>query len=213
MTTKLIIVRHGNTFDKGQVPVRVGLRTDMSLSASGREQAVVLGKYMKLSGIDPEAVFSSELRRTYETADIALKEVGIDRRVERLAIFNEVDYGVDEGKTEEELVGRIGEKALDLWNTVGIVPEGWIFDVDVTIENWRKFASMVEDRYIDRTVMVFTSNGIARFAPYITGDFEKFSKKFDIKISTGALGIFEKTNGEQNWSVVSWNLKPSNHLV
>ena len=29
MTTRLIIARHGNTFEKGQTPTRVGGRTDL----------------------------------------------------------------------------------------------------------------------------------------------------------------------------------------
>ncbi|HAO37083.1 MAG TPA: histidine phosphatase family protein, partial [Hyphomonas sp.] len=36
---RLIIVRHGNTFDKGDTVTRVGGRTDLPLSASGLAQA------------------------------------------------------------------------------------------------------------------------------------------------------------------------------
>jgi probable phosphoglycerate mutase len=213
MATRIIVARHGNTFDRGEVPVRVGVRTDIPLSSSGREQAVILGKYMKLVGIKPKAVFSSELRRTYETADIALMEAGLDCGVERRSIFNEIDYGEDEGKTEEEVVGRIGIEAMELWNKSGIVPNGWIFDAEAAIKNWQKFAAMVEEKYTEEVVMVFTSNGIARFAPQLTGNFEKFSREFDIKMSTGALSIFEKNVGEENWAATGWNIRPKDHIL
>ena len=40
--TQLLIVRHGNTFETGETPRRVGLRTDLPLSSSGRKQANAL---------------------------------------------------------------------------------------------------------------------------------------------------------------------------
>ncbi|MDR2777386.1 MAG: histidine phosphatase family protein [Rickettsiales bacterium] len=212
MGTRLVVVRHGNTFDKGQISLRVGARTDIPLSGSGREQATILGRYLRLSGLEPDVVFSSELARAYETAIIALKEAGFDRRVEKLGIFNEVDYGPDEAKTEEEVIARIGTEAMELWNRAAVVPDGWIFDPDGTVKNWKNFATQVDHRHRNGLAMVFTSNGIARFAPHLTGNFEKFSEKFDIKMSTGAISIFEKSENEEYWNVVKWNLKPKDHI-
>ncbi|GHU30173.1 hypothetical protein FACS1894152_8470 [Bacilli bacterium] len=212
MVTRLVVVRHGNTFDKGQKVVRVGLKTDMPLSSSGQEQAVALGRYLKLTRLLPDKVFSGKLCRTHETAEIALREAGIHCDVKKLGIFNEVDYGPDEGKTEEELIERIGADALELWNSSAILPPDWIFDDKLAVRNWCSFASMVEKKYQDKIVMVFTSNGIARFSPYITGDFDSFAKKFDIKMSTGAISIFEKNGKETNWNAVEWNLKPKDYV-
>jgi probable phosphoglycerate mutase len=53
---------------------------------------------------------------------------------------------------------------------------------------------------------VVTSNGIARFAPYITGDFEGFAAEHKIKLSTGALAVFKHENGP--WRVEGWNIRP-----
>jgi probable phosphoglycerate mutase len=212
VSTKLLVIRHGNTFDAGQTPVRVGLGTDMPLSSSGREQAITLGRYLKISGLRPVAAFSSELIRTQETAELAFREADISCRIERMEIFNEIDYGPDEGKTEEEVIERIGAEALELWNKSGIVPDGWLFDVGAAVKNWKDFAAVSESKYRDGVIMVFSSNGIARFAPHLTGDFEKFSEKFKIKMSTGALSIFEKNPGEEYWSVVAWNLRPKDYV-
>ncbi|MDR1494433.1 MAG: histidine phosphatase family protein [Rickettsiales bacterium] len=212
MGTKLIVVRHGNTFDKGQIPLRVGARTDIPLSSSGREQAVILGKYLKLSGIKPEAVFSGELARTWETAELALEEAGVNCRVKKLKIFNEIDYGPDEARTEEEVIARIGPEAMEMWNKSALVPDGWIFDPEAAVKNWKDFGTMLESEYRDKITMVFTSNGIARFTPYLTSDFEGFSREFNIKMSTGALSIFEKDFSEKYWKVTSWNLKPKDCL-
>lgn len=208
MVTKLIIVRHGNTFDKGDICTRVGARTDLPLSNSGKEQAIRLGKYFKQKNIKPDIVFTSELKRTYQTAEIALNESGYKTEIKQLPIFNEIDYGPDENKTEEEVIARIGQNILNLWDKLAIVPEGWIFDADECINNWKNFANKVETEYKDKTIMVVTSNGIARFSPYLTENFGKFAKDFKIKVSTGALCIFEKKSNREYWEVKEWNFKP-----
>lgn len=213
MTTKLIIVRHGNTFDKGDICLRVGIKTDLPLSVSGKEQAVLLGKYLKKENIKPDVVFSSELQRTFQTAEIAFNEAGYSKNIIKNAIFNEIDYGPDEAKTEEELISRIGQEALDSWDKYAIVPNGWNFNPQKCIDDWLKFGDYIEKEYKNKTIMIFTSNGIARFSPYLTGDFENFSKNYKIKISTGALCIFEKESDDINWKVIDWNIKPKEKLA
>lgn len=202
MVKRLVIARHGTVFDKEQKPLRIGRRTDLPLSADGREQAVLLGKYLKKHNINPNKAYTSSLQRTQQTANIAFKEAGVSLNINISDIFDEVDYGPDEGKTEEELVARIGANALEKWNTSAIVPHGWFFDQQKCISDWQKFADNIKE---GETVMVFTSNGIARFAPYLTGDFEKFSREHTIKIATGALCILEM-NGEK-WHVKEWNVR------
>lgn len=208
MTTTLLIARHGNTFDKGDICVRVGLKTDLPLSSSGKEQGVLMGKYFIKEGVKPDVVFASELQRTCQTAEIALKKADLDKKVIKSDIFNEVDYGPDEAKTEEELITRIGEEALAKWDKEAIVPEGWLFNPEQTIQDWKDFAKMLEEKYKGKTILVVTSNGIARFAPYLTGDFEGFSKKYNIKISTGAICKLHKDEDDENWIVDEWNVRP-----
>lgn len=204
--TTLIIARHGNTFDKGETPRRVGARTDLPLSESGRVQALALGHWLKQSGLYPEAVYSSELQRTKETAQIALAEAGYKEPVFPLAIFNEVDYGPDENLPEDAVIARLGTQALKDWDERAIVPQGWAFDPDRCIKDWQNFARhIVEDE--QDCVMVVTSNGIARFAPHITGDFEGFIAAHKLKISTGAVCVLEYL--DERWHVRDWNIRPS----
>ena len=110
--TTLIIARHGNTFNKGETPTRVGARTDLPLVDSGRVQAMAIGRWLKENGHYPEAVYSSQLSRTRDTAKIALQEAGYIEPVYELAIFNEVDYGPDENKTEDDVIARVGVSPL-----------------------------------------------------------------------------------------------------
>lgn len=203
--TTLIVARHGNTFDKGDTVRRVGGRTDMPLSESGKTQARALGHWLKDSGLRPDAVYSSQLQRTRHTAEIALAEAGYKEPVFPLAIFNEIDYGPDENQPEDAVIKRLGEQALKDWDEKAVVPDGWAFDPDQCIEDWQNFARhIIEDK--QDCVMVVTSNGIARFLPHITGDFYGFAAKHPLKISTGGVCVLSHDSGR--WHIIGWNVRP-----
>ena len=203
--TRLIIARHGNTFDPQQTPTRVGARTDLPLVEKGRAQAEAIGQYLKANQLIPDVIYSSHLQRTIETAKIAVKASGVSNPVYQLDIFNEIDYGPDENKTEEQVIARIGKEAIEKWDKDAVVPEGWLVDPDEIIKNWIDFAEQIRAHDDNETVLVVTSNGTARFAPYITGDYEGFSKEHSIKLSTGALGILNFT--DDKWQIQDWNLR------
>ncbi len=204
--TTLIIARHGNTFGPDEVPTRVGARTDLPLVDSGREQARKIGVWLRDHKKIPDVVYTSELQRTQETAKIAIKESGVSNPVYTLDIFNEIDYGPDENKPEDDVIARIGEEAIRNWDEKVIVPDGWKADPQAIIQNWQSFADQVRAHDDDETVLVVTSNGIARFAPHILGDFEDFAANHKIKLSTGALAVFTFRDGV--WKAEEWNLKP-----
>ena len=199
---QLIIARHGNTFGPGDIPTRVGARTDIPLVQSGIEQANLIGQYFKNNQITPDVIYSSELKRTQQTAERALKNIPITP----LSCFNEIDYGPDENKTESDVIARIGQPAIAAWNQHAIVPPGWQVNPEAIIKNWLDFGAMIQEKHTNQTVFVVTSNGIARFAPYLTGNFDAFCENHAIKLKTGALSSFSYT--EDAWHVDYWNLKP-----
>jgi 2,3-bisphosphoglycerate-dependent phosphoglycerate mutase len=210
MTTRLIVARHGNTFGPGDVVTRVG-RTDLPLVASGLEQGRMMGRYLKAQGMLPDRIFTSKLQRTSQTAEQLQAETGSAIAVQRLDIFNEIDYGPDENKPEDAVIARLGEDALKAWDDNAAVPDGWNVDPQDIIRNWQDFAAGLLRDHAGQTVLVVTSNGIARFAPYLTGDFESFRTKHKIKIATGALCIFEYLDGK--WVCTGWNLKPKDLMT
>ncbi len=206
---KLIIARHGNTFNKGETPTRVGSRTDIPLVDSGKEQAKLIGEYLVKEGMVPDVIYSSPLKRTMETAEIALDSMGVTRTIYPLDIFTEIDYGPDENKTEEEVIARIGEEAILSWNKRGIVPEGWLVNPEEIQNNWKGFAKDLISKDISRA-LVITSNGIARFSPCISEDLSFFAASHDIKIGTGCLCIFNFDG--VSWKNEGWNIKPKDFL-
>ena len=210
MTTRIIIARHGNTFTKDQTPLRVGARTDLPLVET--ERGTNIGKYLKMNAFYPVAVFAAPLHRTMETARLAIAALDKDIPLITDDRFVEIDYGPDEAKTEDEVIARIGQKAIDDWNSKAVVPDGWNVSVDGIIKAWQDFASEIEKDYKNKTVMVVSSNGIIRFAPHLTGNFKKFAEQFDIKVGTGGVCVLEKNDGDKHWTVKSWGIKPKEFL-
>lgn len=211
MTTRIIIARHGNTFSKGQTPLRVGAKTDLPLVET--ERGTNIGKYLKMKTLIPSVVFAAPLKRTTETARLAIAALDKDIALKVDGRFTEIDYGPDEAKTEDEVIARIGQAAMDAWNAQAVVPEGWNVSVKEIIQAWQDFAAEVERDYKGKTVMVVSSNGIIRFAPHLTGNFKKFAENFDIKVGTGGVCILEKNDDEKYWTVKEWGTKPKDKLA
>src|SRR5689334_4391163 len=111
---KLLIARHGNTFGPQDIVRRIGT-TDLPLVDSGLKQAQNLGNYLKKNNLIPDIIFTSQLKRTQQTAQEILKILNITIPTHHLIIFNEIDYGPDENQPEEKVISRIGETALKNW--------------------------------------------------------------------------------------------------
>lgn len=198
---RIIVARHGNTFQPDEKPRRVGARTDIPLVASGRDQAIRLGAYLRNYNIFPDRIVAAGLMRTRETAKLATDILNpeIDER------FNEIDYGPDENCEEADVIARVGAEALTNWNDNAIPPAGWNVDTGWLIQVWKDFADDALSRPA-ATILVVTSNGIARFAPYITDDFDGFARQYPLKLATGAFGSFEYHNNQ--WVPSNWNIRP-----
>ncbi|MCS7463063.1 histidine phosphatase family protein [Paenibacillus doosanensis] len=103
MTTTLGLIRHGvtewNTLGKAQ-----GI-SDIPLNGEGIEQAIALAN--RLSSEEWDIIFSSNLMRARQTAEIIRQSLGIasiftDERI------REINCGIIEGTTEEERIAYWG---------------------------------------------------------------------------------------------------------
>lgn len=206
--TTLIIVRHGNTFNPHETLLRIGVRTDIPLVDSGKQQAQKIGEWLRKNTLIPHRIYAAELQRTLQTAELITQELNAEIPIIRDKQFNEIDYGPDEGKSEREVIDRIGAGAIQMWDKDAIVPGGWQVDPQTVIQDWLEFGKFIEKNYNNQIILVVTSNGIARFALYLTHQFEQFKQQYAIKISTGALCILRKINVASDWQVERWNFKP-----
>lgn len=206
--TTLIIARHGNTFAPGENPRRVGARTDLPLVASGLEQARKLGEYLKAHNLIPERVYTSEMKRAQQTAELAATEFGPLTPFEVNPLFNEIDYGPDENQDEAIVRARLGEAALEDWEKKGIMPTGWSPSSEEITLMWHSFSETLHNQHAGKRTLVVTSNGIARFALQLTGDWDRARSAYGLKLATGALGILTRKPDDSHWSVVGWNIRP-----
>ncbi len=184
---RAFVVRHGNTFATGEPPRRIGARTDLPLVESGRAQAQALRAHFAERGIRFARVLASPLLRTRETAAL----IAPDLPAEPTEWLREIDHGPDEGRTEGEVLARIGAGALELWEAEAVPPPGWIVHAEARLAGWRGFLS--ED-LIDDTLLV-TSNGAARYLRLALG-------LGPAKLRTGA---FAEVAGGQ---LVAWDRRP-----
>ncbi len=97
MTTRLLLVRHGET--EWHAENRYAGVTDVALTPRGVAQAAGLGAWATHSGVD--AVACSPLSRARLTASPAA--VGLGLAVEVQEGLREVDFGWGEGRTIEEM--------------------------------------------------------------------------------------------------------------
>jgi broad specificity phosphatase PhoE len=195
---RLYIVRHGNTFDKGDVVTRVGGRTDLPLSTSGRAQAKALGGH--LINVRFATARSGPLKRTRETAAVILAAQAEAPELTTELFLREIDYGPDENRPEDVVIARIGKAALDAWERDSIPPPGWRVDPAALVGNWQEMFSDLAGE--EGAHLIVTSNGIARFALAAAGE-----KRDDAKLATGAYGIVELSEGG-GVTVSAWNVRP-----
>lgn len=200
--TRIVICRHGNSFDKGDVVTRIGARTDLPLSISGIDQARGLTKQFSsgTSGFEFKLAFCSSLLRTYQTADFILTSGHDVKSLDILKFLTEIDYGVDENKPEEQVVARLGRDAITLWDEKAIPPEGWDVNPEELIQSWKDFFT----RYMDHEgdILVVTSNGIARFALDAVDEITTDAPR---KLRTAAYGIIEIGNGHSK--LTAWDIR------
>ena len=203
--TEIYIIRHGNTFDKGDTVTRVGARTDLALSTSGELQAAQLATH--LQQIVPGGfgkAFCSPLLRTRQTAEAILGISDISPNLETLEFLREIDYGPDENQPDEKVVARLGEAALTAWDEAAVPPPGWAVDPQQLKQAWSDLISRLAAEQSAEPVLIVTSNGIARFVLDAVTACE--IQPDTIKLKTGAYGVLHATSDRV--ALQSWNVRP-----
>lgn len=95
-TTQICLVRHGET--EWNAERRIQGQIDIGLNATGRQQAVAAGRWLKAAGI--KALYSSDLKRAWTTA----QAIGAELELVPTPVpeMRERRYGIFEGLTYDE---------------------------------------------------------------------------------------------------------------
>ena len=140
--TTILLARHGETdWNRNG---RFQGHADPSLNALGHTQAGELAESLGAEALD--AVYASDLRRAYETADIVGARLGLP--VEQEAGLREIDVGSWQGLTRAEIDGR-----------------EW--DGESHVQHRRRVLEALQqiaDRYPDGRVLVVAHGGTLRRA-------------------------------------------------
>jgi 2,3-bisphosphoglycerate-dependent phosphoglycerate mutase len=112
MTSKLVIVRHGQS--QWNLENRFTGWIDIDLSPKGIEEAHSAGK--KLTGYKFDMAFTSALTRAQRTLDIILDEIGQKGiPVEKDKALNERMYGDLQGLNKDETREKFGADQVHIW--------------------------------------------------------------------------------------------------
>ncbi|HYD18170.1 MAG TPA: 2,3-bisphosphoglycerate-dependent phosphoglycerate mutase [Patescibacteria group bacterium] len=107
----LVLLRHGES-EWNKENKFTGF-TDVELSAAGIEEAKAAGQSLK--NIKFDAVFTSTLKRAYNTASLAMTEAGQQLDFVRHDDLRERDYGDLTGLNKDEMRKKFGEEQVHIW--------------------------------------------------------------------------------------------------
>ncbi|OLL74307.1 Phosphoglycerate mutase [Pseudonocardia sp. Ae168_Ps1] len=156
----LVLLRHGQS-DWNAKNLFTGW-VDVPLSEQGEAEARRGGELLRESGVAPDVVHTSLLRRAISTANIALDAA--DRHwipVKRDWRLNERHYGALQGKDKKQTLAEFGEDQFMLWRRSYDTPPP-------PIEKGSEFSQDADPRYagVDAPLTECLADVVARFLPY-----------------------------------------------
>ncbi|MEU6443169.1 2,3-bisphosphoglycerate-dependent phosphoglycerate mutase [Streptomyces sp. NPDC047046] len=146
MTATLVLLRHGESTANAD-----GLFTgwtDVPLTPRGQEQALAAGQLLRASGLRPDSVHTSVLRRTITTADLVLSVLGRDWiEVHRTWRLNERHYGALTGLNKKEVRARTDEATYRAWRRSWATPPPAAHPGDLPPWNDPRYAGLPPDAW------------------------------------------------------------------
>lgn len=186
---RIYLIRHGETIANRQGIVQ-GHR-DYPLTQEGKSEIIKLSK--SLTKVNFAAVFSSDLKRSKETAKILISD--LDRKIKTTNLLRERTYGRYEGKKIE--VYRSELKALLLKRAGLGKKERFSYKLRADIESDQEvvsriltFINKVVTLYLGKNILVVTHSSVIRVLLIYLG-FVKYQEFTQKKINNLDLFILE----------------------
>ena len=195
---RIILVRHGET-DWNREGRYQG-QVDTDLSERGLAQGRLLAQALQVVPLD--AVYASQLKRAYMTADFCAqlqgKTVQIDERLQEIA------HGEWEGLLAEEVQGQYGDM-LKLWQTKPaqvLMPGGESLEL-IAKRSWQALNEIAQAN-LDKTVLVAAHDEINKVlvAQILGAPLDAF---WQIKQDNTCINVLEYNESEQLWKIVLLN--------
>jgi probable phosphoglycerate mutase len=195
MTTRLCIVRHGETAWNAEH--RVQGQLDVPLNAIGQAQALAASKVLGKEKFD--AIYSSDLSRARQTAAHTAGLLSMEVKIDEA--LRERHYGIFERLTYAEVKVRYPE---DYARFEARDPE-YAFRTGESLKDFSarsiKVISAIAERHKGQSVAVFTHGGVLdKLYRYITG--LPLSAERDFGIPNAGLNRIEVMDAD--WKIRAW---------
>lgn len=191
---KLYLVRHGES--ESNLKKIHGGWLDVSLTQQGEQDAVSAGKL--LMGISFDKVYTSDLIRTVQTADIALPE----QAKERTSLLREICLGELEGRKPADCYAQYGEHYLIQKANRNFRDFGGENYSD-HLERAKAFLDMVATEE-DTCIAAFCHEGTIKCILDIVLKIGHWVSIDNIYCANGSVTVLDYRNG--NWRLRQWNL-------
>ncbi len=170
------LIRHGET-ESNSKGIVTG-QADSKLSKEGKINALSLAN--NLQNISFDAIYSSDLGRTLETANIILKSLGLKLKINTSEELRETNYGIYNNRKRKDVEKECPEYRKNIFFTF---PNGEnLFIMQKRVIN---FISNLEKKHNNQTLLIITHGGpiraiISHYNNLNFGDFlnEKLTHKY-----------------------------------
>ncbi len=187
--TKIILVRHGQ--DKDNADNILNGRRNTELTGLGRQQAKKVAE--KLKNNDIQIIYSSPLRRAYETARIIAQELSVDEVVtdEHLT---EREFGVLTGKPVAD-IPKYSSKTLQTDKVLYFIEAEGAEDFPALYQRGKAIINEILQRHSDKNILIVTHGDIGKM---IRAAFHNWTWEEGLETpyfdNTGVLELSEKAD-------------------
>ena len=167
-------MRHGQ--DEDNAAGLLNGRRDTSLTELGRKQAQSAAQKLKANNI--EIIYSSPLKRAYETARIVAGELGVDEIIADEHLM-ERDFGILTGKPISD-ISKYSEKLLKTDRSTYFLEIKGGEDFPSLFERGKKILTEIQDRHSGKNILIVCHGDIGNMirAAYHNIDWETSLNSF-----------------------------------
>ncbi len=155
-TQKIFVVRHGQDQDNA-VGILNG-RRDTDLTNAGRKQARETAAKLKSYAID--IIYTSPLKRAYETARIIADKIGTDEIIVDEHLM-EREYGILTGTRIDE-IAKNAKKIFQSHGATYFIETDGAESYPKLMERARKILKEISKRHPEKNILIVSHSGIAR---------------------------------------------------
>ena len=199
---KLVLLRHGQS--QWNLENRFTGWTDVPLTKQGIIEAKNAGNLIKKNNIKFDKIFSSNLLRANKTAELAIKEAGLDDLFKNNQLIyikhqslNERDYGDLVGLNKLETAEKFGKEQVHIWRrSYDVPPPNGESLKDVVNRVSPYFLKNIQPLVLEGKNILIAAHGNSLRAIMIKVGLYKPEEISSIELPTGSPLCLEYKNGQ-----------------